>query len=95
VKYSRVSSYHIFILTLYLQLPKVSAYLNVLRSIPALSTAAAFQKQPEATGDAHKNIKALHDKPADANVWQSMLPQYLQIFKARFPTSYVVSLIKV
>eukprot|EP00026_Physarum_polycephalum_P014861 Phypoly_transcript_15423.p1 GENE.Phypoly_transcript_15423~~Phypoly_transcript_15423.p1 ORF type:complete len:262 (+),score=51.32 Phypoly_transcript_15423:63-848(+) len=77
------------------KLPKVLAYFNTLRNIPAISTAAAFQKQPDVAGfESHKDIKALHDKPSDAAVWQTILPQYRQVLQSRFASSYAVTLIK-
>jgi len=77
------------------KLPKLDAYFNTLRSIPALSTAALLQKQPEATGNPHTNIKALHDKHSDTSAYQSLLPGFRQMLQARFASGYVATLIKV
>jgi len=75
------------------KLPKVFAYFNTLRNLPAIATAAAFQKQPDGF-DSHKNIKALHEKPADASVWQGMLPQFREVLQSRFASGYLLTLIK-
>lgn len=79
----------------FFQHAKLTNYFNNIKNIPAISTAALLQKNPEATGfDPTANIKGLHEKPADENVWQGLLPGYRQVIQQRFSSGYAASLIK-